>query len=259
MIYIQTAIITLCFFSVWFVICVWQKNYGLVDVAWGLGMSVIGIFLLLVYKPNLQITISIGLIVIWGLRLSIYLGKRNWGKPEDYRYVNMRKRWGNSFPLIKAFINVFLLQGILQYIMMFSSILSVANNNPKILYIPGIVGVIIALIGLFFESIGDYQLKKFKEESTNKGKLMTQGLWSITRHPNYFGEVIFWWGVYIASYQGINSIIGIISPLLITILINYVSGIPLLERKYSIREDYIEYAKVTPRLIPWFGNKEIRK
>ncbi|MNN91427.1 hypothetical protein D3C81_2095430 [compost metagenome] len=88
---------------------------------------------------------------------------------------------------------------------------------------------------------------------------MTLGLWSITRHPNYFGEVVFWWGVFLASIQGSGSWIGILSPLLITLLINKVSGIPLLERKYKERADYQAYAAKTPRFIPWVGTKEIAK
>lgn len=258
MVYLQSALIILGFFIIGFLICIQQKNYGLVDIAWGLGMSVVAGFLLYVHKPYYQIQLSLLLIVLWGLRLGFYLGKRNWGKPEDYRYVSMRKRWGNKFPLLKAFLNVFALQGVLLYIMMFSSMNAVSNQG-EINVIALTLGVIVALFGLSFEVIGDYQLSRFKANPDNAGKLMTQGLWSLTRHPNYFGEVVFWWGVFIASFQGMHSLIGIISPILITLLINYVSGIPLLERKYASRKDYLEYAKSTPRFIPLIGTKSIRK
>ena len=257
MVYLQSSLFVLIFFIIWFYISEKQKNYGLVDIAWGLGMSLLSIFLMLNFESNTQINISLFLIFIWGIRLSIYLGIRNWGKPEDYRYVNLRKRWGQNRPLLKAFLNVFMLQGILQYIMMFSSMWSVSHAN-QIQVLPLIIGVIIALFGLIFEVIGDEQLKAFKNTPSNRGKLMNQGLWSITRHPNYFGEIVFWWGVYLASFQGLHSLIGIVSPLLITILLNYVSGIPLLEKKYALREDYIKYAKKTPRLIPFIGSKKIK-
>lgn len=121
------------------------------------------------------------------------------------------------------------------------------------------MGVGVALFGLGFEIVGDYQLAQFKKHAENKGKLMTGGFWSLTRHPNYFGEVVFWWGIFIASYQNMYSLFGILSPLLITVLINYVSGVPLLERKYATNVEYIAYAKRTPRMIPLLGSKEIKK
>ncbi|MNJ51612.1 3-oxo-5-alpha-steroid 4-dehydrogenase [compost metagenome] len=172
--------------------------------------------------------------------------------------MNLRKRWGTSYPRLKAFLNVFVLQGVLLYLMMLSSTrVTELNLDANIWTLT--IGVIIAIIGLLFETIGDYQLKKFKQNPANKGKLMTQGLWSVTRHPNYFGEVVFWWGAFIATIQGTGSLIGIISPILITLLINRVSGIPLLERKYKDREDYKAYASRTSRFIPWIGTKEIAK
>lgn len=258
MIYLNVAAIVLVFFLIWFWICVKQENYGLVDIAWGLGMSVVALNLMVIYRPPLQATLSLGLVVVWGLRLGIYLAARNWHKPEDYRYVNLRKRWGQNRPRLKAFLNVFVLQGVLLYLMMVSS-MRVTELNLETNMWTLTIGGGIALAGLLFESIGDYQLKKFKQNPANQGKLMTSGLWSITRHPNYFGEVVFWWGVFLASIQGSGSWLGIVSPLLITLLINKVSGIPLLERKYQERADYQAYAAQTPRLIPWVGTKEMAK
>lgn len=258
MVYTLSAIAVFIFFMIWFLICIQQKNYGLVDIAWGLGMATLAIILMITFKPDIQITISLSLIVLWGTRLGVYLGKRNWGKPEDYRYVQLRKRWGTKFPLIKAFLNVFVLQGVLLYLMMFSSMNAIANASA-VNGITLIMGVGVALFGLGFEIVGDYQLAQFKKHAENKGKLMTGGFWSLTRHPNYFGEVVFWWGIFIASYQNMYSLFGILSPLLITVLINYVSGVPLLERKYATNVEYIAYAKRTPRMIPLLGSKEIKK
>lgn len=258
MIYLHSAGIVLVFFLVWFGVCVQQKNYGLVDVAWGLGMSAVALYLLLVFKPNLQVSLSLLLVIVWGLRLGIYLGKRNWGKPEDYRYVNMRKRWGTSHAYLKAFLNVFVLQGVLLYVMMLSSMIAVANPSTINMTFM-IMGQIVALFGLAFEVIGDHQLMMFKRNPENKGKLIKHGLWSITRHPNYFGEVVFWWGVFLSGLQANMMIAGIVSPLLITLLINKVSGIPLLERKYADREDYQEYASQVSRMIPYIGTRKISK
>lgn len=258
MFFLETSLLVLFFFIVWFFVCVQQKNYGLVDIAWGLGMSFVAGYLLIMYQPDYQVSASLILVVIWGLRLGIYLGKRNWGKPEDYRYVNLRKRWGTKNALLKAFLNVFVLQGVLLYIMMINAMNAVVNQSTPNNLMLGL-GLIVAIIGLGFEIIGDHQLAVFKKNPNNKGKLMTSGLWSITRHPNYFGEVVFWWGVFLTSFQSANSLIGIISPILITFLINYLSGVPLLERKYASNEAYLEYAKKTPRFIPWVGTKEMKK
>lgn len=258
MVYFQVSLVVVCFFTIWFLICIQQKNYGLVDIAWGLGMSVVAGYLLFQFQPNLQIKISLILIILWGLRLGLYLGKRNWGKPEDYRYVNLRKRWGQNHPYLKAFLNVFVLQGVLLYLMMFSSMNAVTHQN-EINTFTLFLGLAVAVFGLAFETVGDYQLAKFKQGEKNRGKLMKSGLWSITRHPNYFGEILFWWGIYVMTFQSMQSLIGIISPLLITLLLNYVSGIPLLERKYADREDYIAYASETPRLLPFIGDKRIKK
>lgn len=256
-IYLIVALIVLSFFILWFIICTINKNYGLVDIAWGLGMSIISLYLLIFVDTSYQIKTSLLLVLIWGLRLGYYLTRRNFGKVEDYRYQEMRERWKHSHPHLKAFLNVFILQAILQYAMLIVLVNGILAQT-EINVFSWSVGLIIAVFGLIFEIVGDYQLKQFRNNPSNKGKLMDKGLWKITRHPNYFGEVVFWWGVFITTYQSSMSWLGIVSPLLITVLINYVSGIPLLEKKYFKREDYKIYANKTPRFIPYIGTKKIR-
>lgn len=141
--------------------------------------------------------------------------------------------------------------------MMFTPTLSTRINHQTDFYLFGL-GIAVAIFGLIFESISDYQLAQFKKVETNKGKLMTSGLWSISRHPNYFGEIIFWWGIFISLFKNYYSLIGVISPLLITLLLNNISGVPLLEKKYKSRKDFIEYSSRVSRLVPFIGSKKIK-
>lgn len=257
MLYFNTALLILICFIIVFIICIKRKNFSLIDIAWGLVMSIVGIYLIATQSLEIKNTISIALIVIWGLRLSIYLFSRNWNKKEDYRYENIKSRFKSKNTLLEAFIKVFLLQAVLLYIMMFMPTLSTTINHQTNFYLFGL-GIAVAIFGLIFESISDYQLAQFKKEKTNKGKLMTSGLWSISRHPNYFGEIIFWWGIFISLFKNHYSLVGIISPLLITLLINNISGVPLLENKYKTRKDFVKYSNRVSRLVPFIGSKKIK-
>jgi len=108
------------------------------------------------------------------------------------------------------------------------------------------------LIGFYFEAVGDQQLKNFKKNPENKGKIMSSGLWKYTRHPNYFGEALMWWSVWVVSMStlSITSLYGIVGPLFITYLLLYVSGVPLLEKKYKNNEAFQAYAKKTSIFFP---------
>ena len=117
------------------------------------------------------------------------------------------------------------------------------------------IGIGIWLLGFLFEAVGDYQLDKFIKNRQNKKELMTTGLWSLTRHPNYFGEILCWWGVFLVALTSLKEIMLIVSPLLITLLLLFVSGVPLLEKKYKDRPDFQVYAERTPKLFPIIGKK----
>jgi steroid 5-alpha reductase family enzyme len=117
------------------------------------------------------------------------------------------------------------------------------------------VGVFVWIIGFIFESVGDAQLKNFISDPQNKGKLMRSGLWQYTRHPNYFGEVMQWWGLWLVSLSVPNGIYFIFGPLTITYLILKVSGVPMLEKKMEENPDFADYKRTTSVFIPWFKNK----
>jgi steroid 5-alpha reductase family enzyme len=253
--YLLTYLILLTYFIVWFVIAQIKKNNSLIDIAWGSGIVVLGLAsLFLSNEFNILKIVITTITIFWGLRLSGYLFVRNFNKPEDYRYQKMRNKWKTNLKT-KAFFKVFLTQSILNYFIGLPVILTnlqsgYVNSNLSIVIM--IVGVIVFMTGFLIESLADYQLKKFKKDSKNKGKILTLGLWKYSRHPNYFGEALLWFGIFIVSLAQMNiiSLVGIISPILITIFIRFVSGVPILERRYKDNMEYQDYSKKTSIFIP---------
>lgn len=246
-IYITLGLILLIYVSISFAISIILKRNDIADVAWGLGFSLISwsAFLLSNFSP-LSLLVNI-LITIWGLRLSIHIYKRNKGKLEDFRYLNWRNQWKSFY--VRSFLQVFLLQGIFLYIIA-SSIIFINVNATQEINVLTIIGVAVWVFGFLFETIADYQLKIFKSDSNNKGKIITSGLWKYSRHPNYFGEVVLWWGIFVIALSLENGINTIISPLLITYLIVFVSGIPMLEEKYKNNQVFQDYKKRTSAFFP---------
>ncbi|MBP2099569.1 DUF1295 domain-containing protein [Enterococcus rivorum] len=249
------AIVLFIYFTALFLWAQALQNNSIVDLAWGIGFVLVAFLGYLVMPQKTTVaSITVLLVTIWGLRLFFHLAKRNIGKPEDYRYVQMRKRWGNHFPRLKAYLNVFVLQGALLMIVSIPIILVTTSENNKF-YFWNFLGILVWLVGFFFEVMGDYQLTQFKSNKNNKGKLLTEGLWSLTRHPNYFGEALGWWGIYLLTLNTTRNLWGFIGPLTITLLLLFVSGVPLLEKKYKERPDFIEYANKTPKFVPFIGKK----
>ena len=252
--YIETFIMLFVFFFIVFVIGQVVKDNSIVDMAWGSGFVLTAIFTFL-KNPNsgikgILITIAI---IVWGFRLTYHIAKRNLGKPEDFRYVNMRKSWGSKYVLIKAFLNVYFLQLLIQFIVSLPVIYG--NSMSQKMSWFNYLGIFVFAIGLFFETVGDYQLKQFKKNKANKGKIMDKGLWSITRHPNYFGDSTIWFGIFIIAISGISSLWLIVSPLLMTYFLVFVSGVKMLEKKYATRADYDVYKSKTSSFFPWFRKK----
>lgn len=254
-IFVSVALVILLYFSAIFVLAQILKNNSIVDSFWGPGFLVVAIYTFLASENiGFRAIIVTALVAVWSIRLFMHITIRNWNKPEDYRYINMRKRWGNKFPMLKAYFNVFVFQGVMLFIISLPITMSNNSSNQKISLL-GVLGIIIWLIGFYFESVGDKQLKDFKSKKENKGKIMTSGLWSYTRHPNYFGEATMWWGIFVITITSVSQLWIILSPVLITVLLLFVSGVPLLEKKYKDRTDFIQYAKRTNKFFPWFPKK----
>lgn len=243
------------YFFVLFVIGSLQNNHSIVDIGWGIGFVLLSLATFFsLPSPGSKNLVITSLVSIWGFRLSYHILKRNMGKPEDPRYTAFRKRWGNQWILLKAFINVYLLQ--MGLLFLISLPIQLVNRQPlKDLSIVDSVGMILWGIGYLFEALGDAQLKAFLRNPDHTGKVMSSGLWSVTRHPNYFGEVVIWWGLMLLAIRVPLGAISIVSPVVITFLLLFVSGIPLLEKKYKDKPDFIAYSKRTSLFFPWFPKK----
>ena len=227
------------------------KNASIVDIFWGIGFVIVtwlAFSLGAGYIPRKQLVAV--LVTIWGLRLALHIGIRNWGKPEDFRYAKWRQENGPRWWWF-SFLQVFLLQGVLMWIISAPLLAAQISGFPVIITPLDLIGVVLWVIGMVFETMGDLQLMLFKANPANKGKLLTTGVWRFTRHPNYFGEAALWWGYYIIALAS-GSWWTIFSPILMTYLLMKVSGVAMLERTMKIKPGYEEYMKKTNAFFPWF-------
>ncbi len=236
----EIAVIIFGYMTLGFVASLFLKRNDIADSMWGIGFLIIAIYTFVQGPQSIVSYIVTGCVLLWSLRLSLHIYSRNKNKTEDYRYKAWREAWGKWF-YIRSYLQVFLLQGLLMGLISFPVIAT--NTYAQDFAWFHIVGVIVFLVGLFFEAVGDLQLKQFIGNQENKGRIMQTGLWQYTRHPNYFGEVTLWWGVWIMSLGTPVGLWMLVGPLTITVLILGVSGVPLLERKMRENPDFDEYRK----------------
>ena len=254
-VFFSQALIILLYALIWFSAALYKRRNDVADIAWGGGFVCAALTAYLVQAENEPRTLLLlALVVTWGLRLMLHIGWRNRSKPEDYRYKAWREEWGDSF-LIRTFLQVFLLQGFLLLVISLPVTWAITNQGLP-LNILDAIGFCIWLFGFLFEAIGDFQLLQFKSNPSNKGKIITSGLWRYTRHPNYFGEVTLWWGIFLISLSVPGSLWTIIGPLTITYLILKVSGTPMLEKRYADHPEYADYIKNTSAFFPLFPKKQ---
>lgn len=246
--YLTLILILFIYMNFWFVLSLLKKRNDVVDVAWGLGFTLIAWTAFYLGEFSVRGLVVCFLVSIWGLRLAWHIHVRNRGKAEDYRYLAWRRAWGKWFYL-RSYFQVYILQGILLFLIVLP-ILIINQNTVSTFGWLDILGVIIWLIGFYFEAVGDAQLAKFIKNTAHQGKLMRTGLWAYTRHPNYFGEVTLWWGLWIITLSVPNGWVGIISPIVITILILKISGIPMLENKMSEHPEFADYKKRVSKFFP---------
>ena len=225
------------------------RDASIVDPIWGLGFALLaGATYLGTEQASTTATVILTLVCLWGVRLSGYLSWRNWGEPEDRRYQDMRKKHGNLFPIVSLF-TVFLLQAVLMWVIALPVQMGILRGGlwQPIRY----AGVLLWLVGLCFESIGDYQLARFKADPKNKGEVLNRGLWRYTRHPNYFGDFLVWWGIYFVAVEQESWWWTLVGPLLMSWLLIRVSGVRLLEGSLNHRIDgYSEYQRTTSAFLP---------
>lgn len=252
--FITLIAVLFVYMSLWFVVSLIKKRNDLADVAWGLGFVLMA-WLSYFLAEDLGIRgILVGVLVsIWGLRLAWHIHSRNKGKAEDYRYLAWRKKWGKWF-YVRSYFQVYLLQGAFLFIIV-SPVLLINKDTGGDLGLLDLLGVAVWLFGFYFEAVGDAQLARFIKNPENKGKLMTKGIWKYTRHPNYFGEVTQWWGIWLVALSVPNGVLAIIGPITITFLILKVSGIPMLEKKMKEHPDFAEYKRRVSIFIPMLPKK----
>jgi steroid 5-alpha reductase family enzyme len=254
--------IVLIFVTLVYLLAQYLKDSSIMDIFWGIGFIFVSvssaIMQYLQYGAiSLSLIIITILVTIWGLRLSIHIYLRH--KSEDPRYVEWRLAWGTNY-WWRSYLQIFLLQGTLLVIIS-STILAIAMQPPinqsitTSSFLAILIGICVWIVGFSVETIADSQLanhiRKIQQEKKPSSILKT-GLWSYTRHPNYLGEAVLWWGIWILSLSTpvAGVFLAILSPLTITLLLRYVSGVPLTEKRLAQKADFAQYAKNTPIFVP---------
>lgn len=249
---VEAGILIFIYFFCFFIVATFLKNNSIVDIGWGIGFVLTAWLLQIrsgqLFWPQAIITV---LTTLWGLRLFYHILRRNVHKAEDFRYAAWREEWG-AWVIPRAFLQVFMLQGFFMYVISLSAILTFESEQQHFSAALAAAGIILWAIGFYFEAVGDYQLKGFISDPRNKGQLMQSGLWAYTRHPNYFGEAVQWWGILLVAWSGGASWVALLSPVTITLLLLYVSGVPLLEKSMSKKPGFQAYAEKTNKFFPWF-------
>jgi steroid 5-alpha reductase family enzyme len=250
------ALVILGYMAILWIVSLILQNSSIVDIFWGAGFVMANwVYFALTPEGFATRKWLIGVLVtIWGLRLSLYILWRNWGKGEDFRYRKWREEAGGNW-WWRSFFKVFLLQGVLMWIISAPLLAAQIGATPARLAILDFVAVAMWAIGFFFEAVGDLQMARFKGNPANKGKVMNTGLWRYTRHPNYFGEATMWWAYYLVALAA-GGWFTIFSPILMTTLLLRVSGVALLEKSLKeTKPKYKEYVETTSAFIPWFPRK----
>lgn len=236
-----------------FITALIRRDNSIIDIAWGPGFVLAALATLWWQQPpGLLPVLATVLVAVWGIRLAVHIALRNWGRPEDWRYAKWRSEWG-QWSVPRALVQVFLLQGFL-LILISLPLLWINTFGGSVGWL-AVFGAIVWLKGFLWETVADYQLIRFLKNPTNKGKILRTGAWRYSRHPNYFGEVTQWWGIWLMALTVAGAWFTVFGPLLITFLILKVSGVPLLEKRREEDPEFREYARHTSAFIPWFPRK----
>ena len=194
-------VVCVAMFTLFWLISLPLRNAGIVDILWGPGFVVMAWLYLLVVRgePNARGLLTCALVTVWGVRLGGYLLLRNAGHGEDFRYRSWRDQAGRRFWWISYF-KVFLLQAVVLWVVSSPVILAQSDGAASDWSILDLVAMTLWIVGFLFEVISDWQLTRFKKDPANAGQVMRSGLWSLSRHPNYFGEALLWWGIGLLAF-----------------------------------------------------------
>jgi steroid 5-alpha reductase family enzyme len=240
------------------VLLLWMISIPLRDV------SIIDMFFAVIFLAITAVSFALGdgaparkvlvsaLVGLWGLRITVHLVRRNWGHGEDARYSKLRS-WVDSD---RAFIwlslkKVFLLQGIVIWLASLPVQIAMVYPQPAALGWPAFIGIALWLTGFTFETVADIQLNRFRVDPANRGKVLKTGLWKYSRHPNYFGELCVWWGLFLVACDHPLGIVSVAGPLVYSHLVVNVTGQRTLDKKLAREKPgYREYMETTSGLIP---------
>jgi len=248
--YIDALILMLLTSFVFWLISVIKKDVSIVDSLWSLFFVIAAVATYISQEEaTLRATIVLVMVVIWAARLSLYITIRHWGHDEDHRYQAIRLNNEPGFKY-KSLYLIFIFQALIASVVALPLFYSIESTSTLNFF--DFIAIVLWSVGMFFESVADFQLYKFKQDSQNNGKVMTSGLWKYSRHPNYFGECLIWWG-YFSFALSDGGLISIISPIIMTFLLLKFSGVNLLENTLKSRPGYEEYMKNTNAFIPGLG------
>lgn len=245
------AIVTIaCLMLATWSVSLLRRDASIVDIVWGLG------FVLVAWAAKFVTGASgagnwllLLMVTVWGLRLAAYLAKRNLGKGEDFRYKAMRRKHGERFAIVSLY-TVFGLQGALMFLVSLPVTMGQRDTSAGAGFVV-FLGFVVWTIGIYFEAVGDAQLARFKRDPRNEGQIMDQGLWALTRHPNYFGDALVWWGLAIVGSSQGAGVWAFLGAGVMTVLLVRVSGAAMLDRLLAKRKPgYAEYMARTSGFIP---------
>ena len=253
-VFLSALVAIVVYMTAWFLVSISIKRNDIADMDWGIVFIVVSWLSYL--RADVQTTVGLVaavLVSVWGIRLAWHIFQRISRKPEDYRYQQWREAWGDGswYFFTRSYLQVFMLQGL--FLLMISTPLLIINALPQSQFsILSLVGILVWLSGFVIESTADKQLSEFVKNKTAKNQVLDTGLWKYSRHPNYFGEVTQWWGVWILAIPSGLWWMSMLGPATITFLILKVSGIPMLEKHLAENPKYQEYQSKTSVFIPWF-------
>jgi len=244
----NALLILACMVALW-LLSLRLSDASIADVFWGLGFAAVGLASLALGSPSPRALLLAAMAALWGLRLALHLARRWRGKGEDRRYQAMRRTWGPRFPVVSLF-TVFLLQGVLMWVVSLPLQAGAALGDARPLGLLDVLGVATFATGLCFEAVGDAQLARFLASPASAGQVMQTGLWRFTRHPNYFGDALVWWGIGLVAASA-GAWWALAGPALMTVLLLRVSGVSLLEADIAARRPgYAAYVARTSAFIP---------
>lgn len=244
--YLDTALLIWIYMTLFFFFAWWKRDNSIVDAGWGLGFVIVAWYLHFQY-PHAWSWLPALLVSIWGGRLALHIGRRKVKQGgEDWRYAKWREEWG-QWVVLRSYLQVFLLQGFFMWVI---ALPLMQRPAPEVVAWYQWMGVLLWLTGFLWEAVADWQLQQFKARPDSKDRIMTKGLWRLSRHPNYFGEIVLWWGLWLLMLPCGHWYVSLASPLVLTWLLTGVSGVPMLEKKYAGRADFEAYKKETPALVP---------